>query len=177
VRAASAGAGRGATFVVELPVSIFRPAPSAIDRVHPAGRTPVDFRSEPTLAGVRILVVDDEPDTVETVRAILGACGAEVRTAASAREALDEVQRWHPDILLSDIGMPEEDGFSLIRRLRALPPDAGGRTPALALTAYARVEDRVKVLSAGFQMHVPKPVEPAELVAVVASLRAWRGMV
>jgi CheY-like chemotaxis protein len=101
---------------------------------------------------------------------VLAEAGADVRTAACARDALPVVRAWRPDVLISDLGMPEEDGFSLIRKVRELPAEEGGRTPAPALTAFARVEDRLRVLRAGFQMHVPKPVEPNELVAVVSSV-------
>jgi CheY-like chemotaxis protein len=117
-----------------------------------------------------VLVVDDEPDARETLQQILEHCDAEVLTAGSAREAMAAVESWKPHVLLSDIGMPGEDGYSLIRRLRELPPERGGRTPAAALTAFARGEDRRRALRAGFQMHVAKPVEVQELAAVVASL-------
>jgi CheY-like chemotaxis protein len=98
-----------------------------------------------------------------------------VITASSASEGLDALHQFQPDILISDIGMPEEDGYSLIEKVRALPSQQGGRIPAVALTAYARAEDRIKVLAAGFQMHAPKPIEPAELAAIVASLAQWIG--
>jgi CheY-like chemotaxis protein len=117
-----------------------------------------------------VLVVDDEADTRELLRAVLTRCGAEVRTAGSAREALAELERFRPEVLISDIGMPGEDGYELIRRVRELPAGRGGDVPAVALTAYARAEDRLRVLRSGYQMHIPKPVELAELVAVVASL-------
>ena len=117
-----------------------------------------------------MLVVDDEQDAREIVSIILGEAGAEIATASSTREALDLMERWKPDVLISDIGMPGESGYDLIRMVRALPADKGGRTPAIALTAYARTQDRLKILSAGFQMHVPKPIEPTELATVVASV-------
>jgi CheY-like chemotaxis protein len=122
------------------------------------------------LKGLRILVVDDEPDAREIVAAILAEGGAEIATASSSRRALELIEQWRPSLLISDIGMPGESGYDLIRKLRALPPGNGGQTPAIALTAYARPEDRLKVLSAGFQMHVSKPIEPIELATVVASL-------
>ncbi len=172
VHAASAGEGQGATFTVELPLSILHPT-TAPARVHPRTSDAVPFKAVQTLNGVRVLVVDDEPDTLETVETVLSRCGADVHTAATVEAALDEVTRWHPDLVVSDIGMPGEDGYSLIARLRALGPAAGGNVPAIALTAYARVEDRLRVLTAGFQMHVPKPIEPAELVAVISSVAAW----
>ncbi len=99
-------------------------------------------------------------------------CDAEVVTAGSAAEAFDVLRRERPQVLVSDIGMPGEDGYALIRRVRALEQEEGGRTPAIALTAYARAEDRVNAIMAGFDMHVAKPVEPAELIAMVASLAA-----
>jgi CheY-like chemotaxis protein len=117
-----------------------------------------------------VLLVDDEVDTRELFRVALGQCGAEVFTAGSAGEALDAIEERRPDLLISDIGMPGEDGYELIRRVRALPAGRGGQTPAIALTAYARTEDRLRSLRAGYQMHVSKPVELAELVTVIASL-------
>jgi CheY-like chemotaxis protein len=117
-----------------------------------------------------VLVVDDAPDTRELLKVGLSQCGAEVTTAASAREALEAIERETPDLLISDIGMPDEDGYELIRRVRALPDEGRARVPAISLTAYARVEDRMQALRSGYQMHVSKPVELAELVAVAASL-------
>jgi signal transduction histidine kinase/ActR/RegA family two-component response regulator len=173
VRADSRGEGQGATFTVELPLSLLRER-GDVARVHPTARTgPVPFTPSRSLAGTRVLVVDDEPDTLETLRTVLTLSGADVRTASSVAGAMTAIGEWTPDLVVSDIGMPGEDGFTLIRRLRALPAERGGSVPALALTAYARVEDRLKVLDAGFQMHVPKPIEPAELVAVVGSLAEW----
>jgi CheY-like chemotaxis protein len=122
---------------------------------------------------LRILVVDDDIDTLETIRILLTDNGATVRGATSAVEALSILAEWVPDLLISDIGMPEEDGYSLIRKVRGLDAARGGRIPAIALTAYARVEDRLKVLSEGFQLHVAKPIEPAELIALVGSIADW----
>jgi CheY-like chemotaxis protein len=116
------------------------------------------------------LVVDDDEDARMLVKAVLEACGSSVLMASSASEGLSVLDRERPDVLISDIGMPGEDGYDLIRRVRALPRARGGDTPAAALTAFARAEDRRRVLSAGFSAHIPKPVEPAELVAAVASL-------
>ncbi|MFI5397801.1 MAG: PAS domain S-box protein [Candidatus Binatia bacterium] len=171
VRAESPGEEQGATFAVELPLAVPH-QPLTPVRIH-SRVTPIDRTA--TLNRVKILVVDDEPDTLDTLRTVLEQAGALVRTAASAREALVALQDWNADVLLSDIGMPDEDGYSLIRKVRALTPNRGGYIPAVALTAYARVEDRLKVLSAGFQTHVPKPVEPAELIAIMASLSDWIG--
>jgi CheY-like chemotaxis protein len=122
------------------------------------------------LEGVKVLVVDDEPDARRLLTEVLSRRGAEVLTAASAAEALEMLQVWRPHVLLSDIGMPDGDGYELIQRVRELPEERGGRTPAAALTAYAGPADRVRALSEGYQLHVAKPVEPAELAAVVASL-------
>jgi PAS domain S-box-containing protein len=174
VRAESPGLGIGATFLVELPLAILH-QPLAPDRIHARAGEGVPFIGKPNLGGVRIIVVDDEPDTLDTLCAVLEQAGAEVRSAGSAREALVTLDQWHADILVCDIGMPQEDGYSLIRKVRALAPERGGYIPAVALTAYARVEDRLKVLSSGFQMHVPKPVEPAELVAIMAAMKEWGG--
>jgi CheY-like chemotaxis protein len=122
------------------------------------------------LKDLKVLVVDDEEDSRDLVVASLEQCGAIVSSAASAAEALSKLGRDRPDVLISDIGMPEVDGYDLIRKVRALPHDQGASIPAAALTAYARAEDRRKALDAGFMMHIPKPVEVAELVSVVANL-------
>jgi len=118
----------------------------------------------------RILVVEDDPDTLDMLRFILDNRGAEVTTAGSAKEALEAVDRSQPDVLVSDVAMPDQDGFELIGRLRSRGPERGGNIPAAALTAYTREEDRLRALSAGFQSYVRKPVDPEELVAVVAGL-------
>jgi len=119
---------------------------------------------------LKILAVDDQADTLEVIEAILTRCGAEVQTRRSTSEALEAVRTWHPDLLVADIGLPEEDGYALIERVRNLPADQGGNTRAVALTAYARVEDRMRTLSAGYHMHVAKPVEPLDLVTILGSL-------
>ncbi|HET7339887.1 MAG TPA: ATP-binding protein [Methylomirabilota bacterium] len=169
VEAQSAGEGRGATFVVKLPLSLADLGSGPLPRVHPVTstlQTPAGVR----LDGVRVLVVDDKPDALELAAAILSAAGALVRTAASAGEAFEALQRWRADVLVSDIEMPGEDGYALIRKVRALEPERGGKTPAVALTAYGRVQDRMLSLSAGYNMHVPKPVDPGEFTTIVASL-------
>jgi CheY-like chemotaxis protein len=122
------------------------------------------------LGGARILVVDDEHDAGEWVAELLRAAGAEVRLAASAANGLEAMRSWRPDLLISDIGMPGEDGYALMKRVRALPPEDGRQTPALALTAHARAEDRMRALSVGYQMHAAKPIDPIELLIVSASL-------
>jgi CheY-like chemotaxis protein len=124
----------------------------------------------PSLQGLKVLVVDDEPDTRELIREVLNECGSEVITCRSVAEALEALEQCQPDILISDLGMPDEDGYSLISKIRPLPAEQGGQIPAAAFTAYARAEDRMRVLRSGFQFHLPKPVDSAELVTVVASL-------
>jgi CheY-like chemotaxis protein len=128
----------------------------------------VEYPAE--VEGLDVLVVDDEEDARELLSALLARCKMRITTAATVEEAIRSVQENRPDIIVSDIGMPEEDGYALIRKLRALAPEAGGGTPAVALTAFARTEERTKALVSGFNMHVPKPVEPSELLAVLASL-------
>ncbi len=128
----------------------------------------------PSLDGLRILVVDDNIDTLELFAVILSQYGVEAITAASVAQAIDVLAQFVPDILISDIAMPGEDGYSLIRQVRALEAFQEGVLPAIALTAYAGEAERVLAFEAGFQMHVSKPVDPFELVAVVASLAARR---
>jgi CheY-like chemotaxis protein len=118
--------------------------------------------------------VDDEPTANEAVQALLDSCGAEVRVAGSAAQALQMLDVWKPDVLISDIAMPEEDGYVLIKKIRARSARQSGDIPAAALTAYAKIEDRVSILAAGFQMYLSKPADPSELIAVVASLAARR---
>jgi CheY-like chemotaxis protein/two-component sensor histidine kinase len=171
VQAQSAGEGQGATFVVQLPMVPVYQQDHTAERVHPAARdTLISYDCPERLEGLKVLVADDEFDARELFRVGLGQCGAEVSTAGSAREALAAIEASRPDILISDIGMPGEDGYELIRKVRALPAERGGKIPAIALTAYARTEDRLRVLRAGYQMHISKPVELAELVAVISSL-------
>ena len=139
-----------------------------IDNTRPAA---ISLEQRPvSLEGLRILVVDDEVDARELVTVMLSRSGAVMKAAASASEAIEIIENWLPDVLIADIGMPVEDGYGLIKRLRGLPKERGGLTPALALTAYARTEDRVRALSAGYQVHLSKPVDRAELSAVVARL-------
>lgn len=171
IHAESDGEGCGATFIVRLPVAAVlksdsEPAPGGARQIS----TSSAFERPPQLEGLRVLVVDDEEDARMLVKAVLEACGSEVTIAGSVDEAM-ELLRKHPvDVLISDIGMPGSDGYDLIQRVRALPADQGGTVPAAALTAYARAEDRRRVLNAGYSMHIAKPVEPGELVSVVTSL-------
>jgi PAS domain S-box-containing protein len=179
VRAKSGGVGLGATFTVSLPLTVIHPDPNdQAVRIHPraeAGTTTLSADDCSDVAGVKVLVVDDEPDARLLVKRLLEDCRAVVVTAATATEAVGLVESEQPEVLVSDIGIPGEDGYSLIRRVRALPPERGGNVPAIALTAYARAEDRVRAMMSGFQQHVAKPVEPAELVAVVAILAGRAG--
>jgi PAS domain S-box-containing protein len=168
VVAQSAGEGEGATFRVKMHRRILEsPAVEPERRPPTLDRVPTDD-CHPRLDGLRILVVDDEPDSNEAVRTLLVSCGAEVRVASSAAQGLEELQRWTPDLIVSDIGMPGEDGYAFLAKVRARPRELG-RIPAIALTAYATVDDRVRIFSVGYQVHIVKPVDPAELVAVVAS--------
>jgi len=169
----SEGHGKGATFIIRLPIAGPK---STSEKTHSAGISDklAGLGSQTSLDGLKILVVDDEQDTRDFVRAVLEKCGSEVTTASSAAEALGAFEAQHPDFLISDVGMPGEDGYWLIGRVRALRADQGGQIPALALTAYARTADRLRVLRSGFQIHLPKPVEPTELIVAVASL-AGRG--
>jgi signal transduction histidine kinase/CheY-like chemotaxis protein len=169
VRVQSEGVGKGATFAVELP------ALAAADQTAGAATEGVGALARVNLKGVRVLVVDDDADAATIAARMLQQCGAEVTTASSAPEALNALTKERPDVLLSDIGMPGMDGHELIRRVRSLPPDQGGRTPAAAFTALARSEDRSRALRSGFQSHVPKPMDPDELVTVVASLAGRTG--
>jgi PAS domain S-box-containing protein len=170
VHAESPGPGQGAVFTLKLPLIVLARTAGEHERRHP--RAPDEATSDTlaSLAGLRVLVVDDDPDSNEVVRLLLAGQGAEVEVAASAAQALDILGRWRPDVLVSDIGMPGEDGYGLIRNVRSRDGDKPQRLPAVALTAYATVDDRVRLLSAGFQAHVTKPLDPAELVAVVASV-------
>lgn len=171
VTAFSEGVDRGARFSVHLPLAATRRAVPAPRRsaLREALLTR-DVSCPPALHGLKVLVVDDEADSRDVIRALLDRCGLEVTVAASASEALRCFAEERPELLLSDIGMPGEDGLSLITKIRRLPPEAGGETPAVALTAYARAEDRARCLRAGFDHHLPKPVEPMSLLEVVASV-------
>jgi signal transduction histidine kinase len=170
VTASSAGAGQGATFVVTLPLNITPAVTGASRGVPPTTGAAAATTAPIPLAGIRVLAIDDAQDSLDLVGVMLRSAGAEVRTRSTATQALAAVEEAPPDVILCDLEMPGEDGFSFVRRLRALPPGRGGDLPIAALTAYGRPEDRVRSLAAGFDMHVPKPVDPAELTAVVAVL-------
>lgn len=172
VHAASPGIGLGATFTVRLPLSITHRAEDREERVHPKieGRSPAELECPPALNGERILLVDDEHDTLALLTAILEQCGAEVNAVTSAKQGLEESRTWRPGLIISDIGMPDEDGYSFIRNVRQFEQDQGGWTPAIALTAYARSADRIRALRAGYQTHLSKPVDPSELIAAAESL-------
>ena len=169
IEARSDGLEKGATFVVRLPAAAMR-RPDGSPRAPRALALPVALDCPAELRDLRVLVVDDEDDAREIVTAVLAECGVRVSTARSAAHAMEEFDAAIPDVLLSDIGMPEEDGYTLIARIRALPHERGGSTPAACLTGYTTVDDRRKALSAGFNMHLAKPIEPSELIAVVANL-------
>ncbi|MEG3930545.1 ATP-binding protein [Microcoleus sp. T3_B1] len=173
VTVVSPGIGQGTTFTVKLPVTIIHLPPSAPEPLNSIVKANGRFQGSSTLEGLQILVVEDEADALELLSTILAKYGADVMAVASVKEALTIIQTASdrsPDVLVSDIGMPDEDGYSLIRKLRQLEAQRGGRLPAIALTAYARNDDRQQALLAGFQIHLTKPVDAAELVAVVASL-------
>jgi signal transduction histidine kinase/CheY-like chemotaxis protein len=165
VTAESEGMGKGARFTVAFPVMTDRAEVAA-----PAHGGEVTAPETRSLDGLRVLLVDDEPEARQIISLVVGRAGAEVNTCASASEALEKLVEWRPDVMLSDIAMPDEDGYSLMRKVRSLPRDKGGETPAAALTAYAREEDRARSLAAGYQMHISKPIPATQLVTMVANL-------
>lgn len=164
VHAESNGAGQGASFSVTFPI--------LTGCIQPAINLSGEHRRNglPELNGLRVLIVDDEADARQIISTMIAQTGAEVRTCESAHEALQTLEEWRPDVLMSDIGMPGEDGYSLINKVRLLPAERGGHTPAAAFTAYAREEDRNRALAAGYQMHIAKPVSSNQLVAMIARL-------
>jgi PAS domain S-box-containing protein len=168
VSAASPGEGQGATFTVRLPVA--STLEEAVPTPQAAPSHGADGLEQISLDGVKVLVVDDEPDSRDLVKRILGGCRATVITAGSAAQALQHFHKERPHVIVSDIGMPDQDGYEFMRTVRSLRREEGGQTPAAALTAYARPLDRRQALLAGYQSHVVKPADPAELVTVVASL-------
>ncbi len=170
IRAESEGPRRGSTFTIELPA---RAVPAVYQKPEASGddgSPPQAARAEARLERLKLLVVDDEEDARSLLEEILSECGALVMCASGAQEALDLLEEFRPDVLISDVGMPEVDGFELIEQLRRLPPEQGGRTPAIALTAYARGEDLARATAAGFERLVMKPVDPLSLVSAVANL-------
>jgi signal transduction histidine kinase/ActR/RegA family two-component response regulator len=174
VHAASAGVGRGATFTVRLPAlaagAHVEQGPGIVDRRSAASRDATPSRL-PRLDDLRILVVDDDNDGRTLTTLVLTQAHASVTAVASAREALQVLETERPDVLVSDIGLPDEDGYSLIRRIRQRETQRGGFLPAIALTGFARADDKIRALVAGFQAHVVKPLEPAELMAAITDVR------
>jgi PAS domain S-box-containing protein len=172
IRADSEGEGKGATFTVALPLLVTDPSETASNSQNLAASSLDSPHSQngklPSLDCIQVLVVEDHADTRDFVKMVLQQSGAEVTAVASVQEALQHLEQCQPHVLVSDIGMPTEDGYKLIRKVRDRESDWGNQIPAIALTAYVRAEDQAKALAAGFQMHVAKPVEPQELVAVVA---------
>jgi signal transduction histidine kinase/ActR/RegA family two-component response regulator len=181
-QAFSEGDGQGATFAVRLPVMAIhkrQPQPQVIAATPPPAtelppsepaETNSGMKGVAKLDGIRVLVVDDEPDAREILSLMLTHCGAEVRASASAQEVIEVLKQWKPDVLVSDVGMPNEDGYTLINWVRALEPEQGRNIPAVALTGYARREDRTRLLAAGYQLHFPKPVEIEDLAKGIAAL-------
>ncbi|MHC5613088.1 MAG: hybrid sensor histidine kinase/response regulator [Nostoc sp.] len=170
VSAESPGIGQGATFIVNLPMKAIYLEANTAEQLSSFVHVQEAKNYLPKLDGLRVLIVDDEAEARHLLTTILREYGTQVIAAASACEALLALQQFHPHVLVSDISMPQEDGYTLIRKVRALPTDEGGRIPAVALTAYTRAEDRTQALLAGFQLYVPKPVNPGELAAVIANL-------
>jgi CheY-like chemotaxis protein len=166
--AASPGEGHGATFTVTLPA--LAGAETSLEAVSPADGSGASLYAPPTLKGLRVLVVDDDVDARDLFTRALEQYDARVTAVASAGAALTALQRWKPHVLVSDIAMPEESGYVLMRKIRRLPPEQGGTVPALALTAYAGANDVKLALSAGFSAHVAKPIEPGGLALAVAEL-------
>ena len=163
VSAHSDGVRKGATFTATFPLMA--------DRTVPVTHAPeTSFSDTYSLDGLRVLLVDDEPEARQIISTVITRTGAEVRACQSAHEALMKLSEWKPDVILSDIAMPDEDGYSFIRKVRSLPHDKGGDTPAAALTAYARDIDRRQALAAGYQMHIAKPIGASQLVTMIARL-------
>jgi CheY-like chemotaxis protein len=164
VSAQSEGVNKGATFTATFPLLADRTEPVTV------AHTPEIIATDNSLDGLRVLLVDDEPEARQIISTVITRTGAEVRSCESAHEALIKLEEWKPDVILSDIAMPEQDGYSFIRQVRSLPHDKGGDTPAAALTAYARDIDRRQALAAGYQMHIAKPIGASQLVTMIARL-------
>jgi CheY-like chemotaxis protein len=174
IEAASEGEGKGATFTVFLPL---RSSPAFIDNVK--SETGNSMNNEGKLKNLWILIVDDEADARDMVSFMLQINGARVTTARSAVEALEVLKgisdfQPTPDVIISDIGMPNEDGYALIQKIRALPAEQGSKIPAIALTAFNRPEDKRNALDAGFQLHLGKPIEPEQLVSAISQVASYR---
>jgi len=175
VRAKSGGAGKGATFIVSLPLTVFHPPPDQWEREHPKSKAlPPPIPQSISLEGIRILAVDDDADARSLLRVLLESAGATAYLASSAKEGMEQLLRRPVDVLICDVGMPETDGYTLMRQIRTLGDPEKSGVAAVALTAYARLEDRMAAIQAGFQNHLPKPVEPAELLTVLSSLASPR---
>jgi CheY-like chemotaxis protein len=172
VQAESPGLGKGATFTIRVPVMT---SPTVVERRPPVERD--ETPPLPRLDGLHVLLVEDHPDSRELMSTVLQQAGASVTAVTSVKEAFEALKARSPHALVSDIGLPDEDGYALIRRLRRREAKYGGFLPAVALTGYVRAEDRARVLAAGYQAHVPKPVEAAELTAAVAALTRVPGTV
>jgi CheY-like chemotaxis protein len=169
IRAESAGENEGAAFIIELPAA---PWPQLRTRTEDDSSNP----GAPSLAGIRVLIVDDEADARYLTAVLLEHFGAEVTSVGSSAEALAAIREVpverRPHVLLSDVGMPDEDGYNLIRKVRALAPECGGAIPAISLTGYATPDDINRALAAGYGLHLAKPVDPRALAAAIASLAA-----
>jgi CheY-like chemotaxis protein len=173
IEAVSEGLDKGAKFTVAFPLVALRSASGSLvppKLISTAQESDSNGKAESSLKGLRILAIDDELDVRDMLQTLLEDCGANVMTASSAQEGLAALTMWKPHVLISDIGMPEEDGYSLIRKIRALSPEQGADVPAIALTGYVRVEERMRALEAGYQMFVPKPVETNELISIIGDL-------
>jgi CheY-like chemotaxis protein len=170
VEATSNPDGPGARFTVKLPQAATLIDPQGAEESYPMTHQGTVNAEIPSLSSLRVLVVDDDPDTREFLSTALAQYGAEVNIVSSVADAVTALGDFKPNVLVSDIGMPEADGYQLIRRIRSLEAEQGGSIPAIALTAYTRVEERKRAIEAGFQMHLAKPIEPGELVAAVAKL-------
>ena len=170
VRVKSGGEGKGTTFILSLPISVVHTLDIHENLQHTKIERSESLLHTPDLKGIKVMVVDDEADAIGLVKRMMEDCGATVTACTSGTECLDCIAKLRPNVVIMDIGMPEMDGYMLIGKLRALSPEQGGRTPAVALTAFVRSEDRRQAMLAGFDVHVAKPVEPGELVAVVSRL-------
>jgi CheY-like chemotaxis protein len=170
VTAESSGRNAGTTFRVMLPLPSIHEVPNATEKTGPTNERNSPITTQHPLSGLRVLVVDDEQDARELVATVLTTCGAEVVSVGCVTEALEQMERQRFDLLVSDIGMPEMNGYDLIGRIRRLRAEDGGRTPAVALTAYAGVDERKRALDAGYEMHIPKPFVAGELISAAILL-------